>query len=546
MVKDEIFISTGVVVGACLVAGLSLAVGNLDASAVTYETGADLQFTWEPILTVSVDDNMTINNLVPGSSSDSNIITVSTSSNSINGYYLYGTVGNSTTYTSTDLIYDASNPSSSNAKFSSVNGNKAAFVNFSDDTWGYSYSKDNGTTWVSGDTDNTSSGYNALPLYTSATGVKLIENTSSNGTTTIKFKIGAKASSTQVAGLYKNVVNFIGVPKVVTTEYTINFNDSSSAATTMPSPNPQTGTTTDGAVVLNNTTPVRSGYIFKGWCTQSTSDDTCSGNTVYPGSTYALGTSAATATVNLYAMWKANTAPTGGVTLDQAVYMQDNIDCASTANGATNTLIDNRNTASYEVVKIDGSCWMATNLALGDSTTMLLTPDNTNISSNYTLPASSTSGFESSTVPSMYNAGPGPCGANTPCYGYYNYLVATAGTNPSSGDNTSDICPKGWRLPRDAEYEDLIETYTTGAALASSPFKGVYAGVYNFSQLSNGGTLGLYWTSSSADAYSSGYMYYDTSQSDTAWVGVYYYEKYEGAAIRCVASNQQDEDVFLL
>ena len=185
-------------------------------SAVTYQSTAAPEFTLDPAISITISGDLTIDQLAPGDGSDSNIITVTASSNSAAGYSLTSTVGNNT---HTDPSYNntyLNHPTNSNYKFNSISTNKSSIANFDDNTWGYSWcngNSENCTTssnnWVSGDLGSTASGYNGLPLY-SATGIKLVDANTS-GSATISFKIGAKASATQASGTYTNVVNFIGV-----------------------------------------------------------------------------------------------------------------------------------------------------------------------------------------------------------------------------------------------------------------------------------------------------------------------------------------------
>lgn len=179
--------------------------------------------------------------------------------------------------------------------------------------------------------------------------------------------------------------------------------------------------------------------------------------------------------------------------------------CADVTDGQTGTLIDIRNgNKTYTVGKFLDKCWMTQNLDLPGGTT--LSHADTNVPENYsttttgfvngnTLPASSTSGFSSNTTAYVYNSGSTTCGSNSPCYSYYSWLAATAGYNPESGEATGDICPSGWHLPTQAEFDTLRSTYTTGATLTASPFLGVYDGNYYSSSFSYGGSSGYYWSS---------------------------------------------------
>ena len=162
----------------------------------------------------------------------------------------------------------------------------------------------------------------------------------------------------------------------------------------------------------------------------------------------------------------------------------------------TATLVDTRDQKTYEIAKLaDGNCWMTQNLDLDLNSQVALTPENTNISANWT-PVNSTTAFtgtsvsgwtNSSTVP--YSADPGEvyyyssgttsndeqytsladCQATHPdCSGhnhagnYYNWSAAVANNDTSSiterfNNAEGSICPAGWRLPKNANADSYIE-----------------------------------------------------------------------------------------
>ena len=200
--------------------GITACSGIIMASAYA-DTPASSSSSANASITVSNTINLTltggdlvIDNLTPGSFSDSNIITAAITSNSPYGYHLSATAGTSTGTTS--LV----NTADSNFSFANLSTNKATLNDFSDNTWGYSYSTDNGTTWISGDYGSALSGYNGLALDnddSGATGTTLYNNDSYAGSTAVKFKIGAKSATTQAAGTYTGTVNFYAVtnPKPV-------------------------------------------------------------------------------------------------------------------------------------------------------------------------------------------------------------------------------------------------------------------------------------------------------------------------------------------
>ena len=365
--------------GAVLLTATMLSFANTDlfnhnASAETFESAQGISFTFNPAVKITItggtgatSDGLTIDNLTPGDYKDSNIITVTAGSNSPLGYTLSSTVGSST-YNSTELRRGGTETAN---KFTNLSSNKASLSAFDPGYWGYSYSTNSGSTWISGDiVSGTSNGYNGLPIYTTASPIKLI-NSSTASSSSVQFKIGARATSSQTSGTYSNVVNFIGVAKVVTTTYTINYNANagSDTVTNMPTPNPLQGTDTTGnaAVKISSTVPVRENYMFKGWCTSQTSDDACSSDVVQPGGLVALnpGTSSPTANVtrNLYAMWKDNSPapPLPEYCTDESTCMQTMTTCPTTPT----TVTDGRDGKTYNVQQLnDGNCWMLENLRL--------------------------------------------------------------------------------------------------------------------------------------------------------------------------------------
>lgn len=174
------------------------------ASAEEYQSAQDVSFTFSSTIGVTVSsNNLTIGSLVPGNYSDSNIITVTATSNAVGGYQLNSTVGN-TTYNYTDLRISSSDTSH---VFNSLGSSSASsLANLGDSKWGYSYSTDSGSTWRSGDIGIASP--NPYGGYTSTSSTITHVNTTSPGSSSIQYKIGAKTSATQAAGTYQNVVNF--------------------------------------------------------------------------------------------------------------------------------------------------------------------------------------------------------------------------------------------------------------------------------------------------------------------------------------------------
>ena len=178
---------------------ITLCLSNIsNTSALSYQTDVGVSFTFNPTLSVSISSNdLVISNLTPGTTDISNEISINVSTNNIYGYNLYATVGNSA-YNNTNLTRSISNDT-----FTSISTNADLPSLTTDNTWGYTYSLDNGTTW---------SNYNGLSLYTADNPTRLRKNTGP-AEDTVNFKIAAKSSATQPSGAYTNVINFIAITK---------------------------------------------------------------------------------------------------------------------------------------------------------------------------------------------------------------------------------------------------------------------------------------------------------------------------------------------
>ena len=579
--------------GAGVIAG-----GSNITHALTYQDTVDMQFTFNPTVSINVSGDLIIPNLTPGSAFDSNIITVKAGSNDANGYTLYSTVGSSTT-NYTDLRIDSSNTTN---VFTNLSSSKASLESFDDNTWGYSYCNttndcDTNTNWVSGNAGSTAAGYNGLPLYNASdntTGV-MLANTTSPSETELKFKIGAKAASTQATGTYTNTINFIGVAKVITTTYTLSYVDNSGEATNMPA-SATTGTTTTGAFNITDTAPTRANYIFKGWCTATTNDDTCSGNIIKPGGLYVIGDNPTTFSSSVYAMWKkppCSASPMISTVASGITYMQDITSSnratvlASLTTNATYQIKDNRDNETYCVSKLaDGNLWMLDNLALDLTNSTVLNAmneSNTNASST-TLGYLKNGGGTTSdkyAITGVVNWTDSPTYASSYSYsdplvnmaskdviptdatstaggykigGYYNYCAASAGSycygngtsyGTSSGNATEDICPAGWRMPTGStsgEFSALANaiygsTSSTSDATAYANYRSALhlplSGYFRNGSPNVQGSSGSWWSSTRNNNY---FMYILDVYTSTIHPASSY-NRYYGISLRCMAGS---------
>ena len=266
-----------------------------------------------------------------------------------------------------------------------------------------------------------------------------------------------------------------------------------------------------------------------------------------------------------YTMVHPNNAATPSTkTIADATYMQEVGSCPSTlTTGMVYQLTDNRDSQKYLVAKLkDGNCWMLQNLKLGRSTsTLTLTPTNSDVGSNYTLDNKlpSPGKFHAYTIDGVryqnnsteyYCTGDGTASDWESCY--YNWYTATAGTGTTyistQGQSVNNsICPAGWTLPTQPQFQQLYNQYPSAAQMEvanptttkeNTPTVGqvtstpgfLLSGYYSAGGASYLGAGGSYWSRTAYSAQDGYSLYLDTSGVNPA--DGYY--KYVGFAVRCV------------
>ena len=177
---------------------------------------------------------------------------------------------------------------------------------------------------------------------------------------------------------------------------------------------------------------------------------------------------------------------------------------------------------------------MTQNLRLVGSRT--LTSADSNVTSNFTLTASD-SGTWCTTNDSACDDQSMVLDSGNTTYGtYYNWYAATAGTgkySTSSGNVSSSVCPKGWRLPTggsSGEFQTLYSNYNSSELMRGGPAF-VLSGDRNGSSTRNQGSRGFYWSSSALDSNLAYYLYLNSSIINS----VDNYNKYFGFTVRCIA-----------
>ena len=149
--------------------------------------------------------------------------------------------------------------------------------------------------------------------------------------------------------------------------------------------------------------------------------------------------------------------PFGGISTMQE--MTSTI-CSNASEGTTAELTDSRDGKTYTVAKLaDGNCWMTQNLALGGSSAITLTSSDSDVSSNFTLPASTTSWYGDGQEYGLYNPYDNQDDDINRYGTYYSWSTAVAGTDISANEATGSVCPKGWSLPTSEQGDNLYVVY---------------------------------------------------------------------------------------
>ena len=442
--------------GLVLVGGLFLIVGAKSASAITYQNSTNVEFTFNPTINVSLSSSdLTISNLSPGGTADSNIITATVSTNAGYGYYLSATTG--TAGGSTSLVNSADNSYS----FTNLSSNAATLSAIPDDKWGYSYSTDNGATWVSGDNGSALSGYNGLPLDnddSGATGVKLLSSDSFATSGSVKFKIGARASSSQAAGTYTGTVNFYAV----TNPAPVTFNEAYANAGKEK---------LLGYYQMQDATPAICTVVDEGQVGQviDTRD-----NTVYHI----------------------------GKLADGNCWLLDNLALDLTSSTVLSGMNENNTHASNTTLGYLKGTTTRDPSTDPDGQYATAGVSNWTSSNSYSAPLVNLTNKDVIPTDATSTGGQYKVG------GYYNYCAASAGSycygngtsyGTPTGNATEDICPKGWRMPTgniSGEYQVLYNnaSYNTYANYRSA-LRLPLSGRFSNGSANSQGSFGNFWSS---------------------------------------------------
>ena len=409
--------------------------------------------------------------------------------------------------------------------------------NLTDNSWGYTL-------------DNTN--YSKVP--TKDQSPATIYNTTSDTTSTatpenLNLTYAVKTDDTIPSGTYTNDLVYTVNVKPECLQYTLKFNldqGTGKPGTTYTDRQLSYGT----KVNLADFTPTRTDYEFMGWI--ATTNNPAATPVTFAGNLNTDVNPTNETEVTLKAKWKY---VKGIYSIASMQQMNPNICKANTTPNRTatqldtdgshhgdpnyvptKTLTDTRDNNTYTISKLaDGKCWMTQNLRIINKT---ITPADSNVTTNYTIPASSLSDFSSYDTSNAYVDSDG---------GFYTWHAATAGTGTQAlstdGQNTTaSICPKGWRLPTgggNGEFKTLYNNYPSSSALRSSPANFILSGHANNSSRSYQGLSGDYWSSTVNSSYNAYNLGLRTSTVYPASSGNF---KLFGFSVRCIADDKLSLD----
>ena len=168
--------------------------------------------------------------------------------------------------------------------------------------------------------------------------------------------------------------------------------------------------------------------------------------------------------------------------LAEATYMQEVTPeiCTNSDLEVTQNLIDKRDGKTYRVAKLkDGNCWMQDNLAFTLDRGDVLTPEDSDVSEDWTSPNDfwDVSGRM-----------------------YYTWDVLTTGGERSENNIAQDsLCARGWKLTSAGDYDGLIGAYNVPSnsdiIMTQPPLYFTRVGYYWNGAVHGAGNYGDYWTS---------------------------------------------------
>lgn len=247
--------------------------------------------------------------------------------------------------------------------------------------------------------------------------------------------------------------------------------------------------------------------------------------------------------------WKWGSFEISGLAIgDPMKYMQDfTADMCDdlTTGGEQIQLTDNRDGKMYWVGRLpDGNCWMTQNLDLDLSTSRTLTPADTNISSNWTPNASTSTYLSSSTFRGedegesydpgdVYYEDTSGTDSHYHVGNYYQRSAANANYPRYWEESTQSICPAGWTLPSGNQFKQLIKSGLTRSNFMNAPYYFMRAGFLGSGDLLSAGEAGTYRSSTPGTYSDNASGLYVRSSG----VSVDQQSPINGMSVRCIAAG---------
>ena len=196
---------------------------------------------------------------------------------------------------------------------------------------------------------------------------------------------------------------------------------------------------------------------------------------------------------------------------------------------------------TYHTVQIGSQCWLRENLNVGTMIDSTKDQTNNSIIEKY-----------------CYNNNPNNCATYGALYQwaeavqYQNGATDTTSPNPAFSGNVQGICPSGWHIPSEAEYQTLITAVNnngnalkavgqglaqygaTGGGTNTSGFSALLAGDrYDKSNFYNLGIITFFWSSTEDYTYFAYEVDLYSNDSNIIWFHIYS-SKEEGFSVRCL------------
>ena len=193
--------------------------------------------------------------------------------------------------------------------------------------------------------------------------------------------------------------------------------------------------------------------------------------------------------------------------------------------GDKTVLQDSRDGKNYQITNIDGNYWMTQNLRFSGTN---LDPATSNVGSATTITYGDLASGNSYDQARIHSG----TDNNGDLTVWYNYAAASAMTvtgGSNESDTTSDICPKGWRLPIQSEIDSIASYIGT--------FNPVVGGDYFEGGLSNPSS-GYWWAATTYSTTSRYRSYWNGSSSGASYSG-----RGRGLYVRCIKDVPKMQDM---